>query len=57
MAEWLNGQEVHGIVQSIIVELFMVQRHGHAHRVDEHACWLGGIILALAEGVAGLDTA
>lgn len=57
MAQWLDSQEVHGIVQGIVDELFVIQRHGHAHRINEHARRLGGIVLALGEGVSGLDSA
>lgn len=35
----------------------MVERHGHAHRIHEHACRLGRIIVVLREGVSGLDAA
>ena len=57
MTQWLDGQEVHRISQLLIIELVMVERNSHAHRVDEDAGRLGGIVVIIGESIAGLDTA
>lgn len=57
MTQWLNGQEVHRVGQLLVIELIMVERDGHAHRIDQNACRLGGIVVVIGEGITGLDTA
>jgi hypothetical protein len=57
VAQGLDGQEVHRGGELRVLELGLVERHGHAHRVDEHAGRLGRVVGVVCEGVAGFDAA
>ena len=55
MTQGLDGQEVERIGERAVIELVLVQRHGRAHGVDEHACRLLGIVTVPGQAVSGLD--
>jgi len=56
VAERLDCEQVDGVGQALARELFLVEGHGRAHGVDEHACWLPRVEV-LRERVACLDAA
>lgn len=57
MAQGLNGQQVERIGELLILKLRVVQRHGRAHGVDEHACRLLGVVRISRQLISGLDAA
>ena len=58
VAQGLDGEQVHGLRDFLAFELGAEQRDGGAHGIDEHACWLGGIVgVVMVEGVADRDAA
>ena len=55
MTQGLDGQEVEDIGEGGVVELVLVQRHGHAHGVDEYTRWLLGVVTVPGQAVSDLD--